>query len=108
LIKPNVYADFSAQTFLRSSRALSEVLREWLEWYPEKVLFGTDAYSDPGTPLSDWEEKTWLTTTSAREALGIALTGMMRDREITRGRALELARLVLRDNANRLYRFSER
>jgi hypothetical protein len=108
LIKPNVYADFSAQTFLRSPRALSEALRGWLEWYPEKVLFGTDAYSDPGTPLSDWEEKTWLTTTSAREALGIALTGMMRDREITRGRALELARLVLRDNANRLYRFSER
>ena len=108
LIKPNVYADFSAQTFLRSPRALSEALREWLEWYPEKVLFGTDAYSDPRTPLSDWEEKAWLTTRSAREALGIALTGMMRDREITRERALELARLVLRDNANRLYRFAER
>jgi predicted TIM-barrel fold metal-dependent hydrolase len=50
LIKPNVYADFSAQTFLRSERALSQVLEEWLSWYPEKVLFGTDAYPADDTP----------------------------------------------------------
>ncbi|HYK00713.1 MAG TPA: amidohydrolase family protein [Thermoanaerobaculia bacterium] len=103
LIKPNVYADFSAQTFLRSARALSETLRAWLEWYPEKVLFGTDAYPEPGTPLFDWEEKLWLANETAREALAIALTGMMNDGQITRARALELARMVLRDNAVRLY-----
>jgi len=38
-----------------------------------------------------------------REALAIALTSMMRDREISRDRALELARMVLRDNARKLY-----
>ena len=43
--KPNVYADFSAQTFLIYPRELSEVLRNWLEAYPEKILFGTDAFS---------------------------------------------------------------
>ena len=38
-----------------------------------------------------------------REALGIALTGMMRDGEVSRVRAQELARMVLRENARRLY-----
>ena len=107
LIKPNVYADFSAQTFLRSARALSETLRAWLEWYPEKVLFGTDTYPDPGTPASGWEEKLWLVNDTSREALAIALTGMMADGEITRPRALELARMVLRGNAERLYGFAK-
>jgi len=107
LIKPNVYADFSAQTFLRSTRALSNVLRSWLEWYPEKVLFGTDAYSESiagsDTPLADWEEKIWLATSSSREALAVALIEMMKDGEITRERALELAHMVLRENAIGLY-----
>jgi predicted TIM-barrel fold metal-dependent hydrolase len=103
LYKPNVYADFSAQTFLTSTRELSEVLRSWLEFVPEKVLFGTDAF--PITPEVGWEEIAWLTTTSAREALAIALTGMIKDGEITRKRASELARMVMRDNAAKLYGF---
>ncbi|MBN1937003.1 MAG: amidohydrolase family protein [Anaerolineae bacterium] len=102
LIKPNVYADFSSQTFLRSTRALSRVLEEWLEWYPEKILFGTDAYPDD-TPLADWEEKVWLTARTAREALALALTRMIQAGQIARSRAEELACLVLRDNAVRLY-----
>jgi predicted TIM-barrel fold metal-dependent hydrolase len=102
LIKPTVYADFSSQTFLRSTWALSRVLEEWLNWYPEKVLFGTDAYSDD-TPLANWEEKTWLTTRTSREALALALTRMIEAGQIARPRAEELARLVLRDNAVKLY-----
>lgn len=39
--KPNVYSDFSAQTFLFTPAALSPVLRDLLEYKPEKVLFGT-------------------------------------------------------------------
>jgi uncharacterized protein len=101
LMKPNVYADFSEQTWLISTRALSQVIREWLEWYPEKVMFGTDLYSN--TPEIDWEEIGWQTTQSSREALAIALTGMMEDKEITRERALQLAHMVLHDNAARLY-----
>jgi predicted TIM-barrel fold metal-dependent hydrolase len=107
LIKPNVYADFSSQVFLRSTRALSLVLEEWLAWYPEKVLFGTDAYPDD-TPLANWEEKTWLTTRTAREALAFALTRMLESAEITRARAKELARMVLRDNAAKLYELDRR
>ena len=101
LMKPNVYADFSEQTWLISTRKLSEVIRDFLEWYPEKTLFGTDLY--PNTPEIDWEEIGWQTTQSAREALAVALTGMIQDGEITRQRALELARMVLHDNAAKLY-----
>ena len=79
--KPNVYVDFSAQTFLLSTRKLSDVLREWLEWLPEKVLFGTDTF--PGSPAVGWEEVGWLTTNSAREALALALSGMINDGLIT-------------------------
>lgn len=101
LIKPNVYTDFSEQTWLLSTRKLSDVIREWLEWFPEKVMFGTDLF--PNTPEINWEEIGWMTSTSGREALAIALTGMMEDKEITRERALELAHMVLHDNAAKLY-----
>ena len=101
LYKPNVYADFSAQTFLLSTRELSVVLRSWLEFVPEKVMFGTDAFEI--TPEVGWPELAWLSNKSAREALAIALTGMMADGQITREQALELARLVLRENARKLY-----
>jgi uncharacterized protein len=40
---------------------------------------------------------------TGREALGLALTGMLRDNEITRERAVDLARMVLRENARKLY-----
>ena len=99
--KSNVYADFSALTFLLYPRALGEVLRNWLEFHPDKVLFGTDAFAL--TPEVGWEEGGWLAASTARRALALALTGMMNDGEITRDRALELARMVMRENARRLY-----
>jgi uncharacterized protein len=101
LSKPNVYADFSAQTFFTYPRELSETLRNWLEFYPDKVLFGTDAFSFG--PEVDWGEVAWLSNTTAREALTLALTGMINDGEIDRARAMELARMVLHDNAAKLY-----
>jgi uncharacterized protein len=103
LDKPNTYADFSAQTFYLGTHQLAEVLRNWLSWHPEKVLFGSDAYSDADSPLTDWEEKEILASGKARRALAIALTAMMQNGEISRERALEIARGVLRENAIRLY-----
>jgi hypothetical protein len=50
-----------------------------------------------------WEESGWVASTQNRQALTIALTGMLRDGEITRTRASELARMVLRENARKLY-----
>jgi predicted TIM-barrel fold metal-dependent hydrolase len=101
LTKPNVWLDFSSQDLQFTPATLAATLREWLEWVPEKILFATDAY-----PYSDqlgWEESGVIAARNAREALARALTGMMRDGEITRARAGELARMVLRDNAKKLY-----
>jgi len=103
LTKPNAYLDFSAQDLARTPDALSRTLREWLEFVPEKILFATDAY--PYIPEMGWEESGWMAARTGRQALAIALTGMMRDGEITRPRASELARMVLRDNARALYGF---
>jgi len=105
LSKPNVYADFSEQDALIPPWALSAVLREWLEWYPEKVLYGTDLA--PGAPEQDWDVIGYSTNLTARRALAIALTGMLNDGEITRVRASELARMVLRENAMKLYGLKE-
>jgi len=101
--KPNTWLDFSAQTFYLGTHQLAGVLRDWLSWHPEKVLFGSDAYSDVDSPLSDWEEKEVLMSAKARRALAIALTAMMQNGEISRERAVEYARMVLRENALRLY-----
>ena len=98
---PNVYADFSLQDLFLYPRALAAVLRDWLEAYPEKVLFGTD--SSTGPPELDWEPGGWLAARTARQALAAALTGMMNDGEISREQAMQLARMVLRDNAVKLY-----
>jgi predicted TIM-barrel fold metal-dependent hydrolase len=103
LSKPNVWADFSAQDLLIYPRALSVVLRDWIEYYPEKILFGTDA--SPSFGEIGWEETGWLAAKTAREALALALTGMIADQEITRERAVEVARMVLRENAIKLYGF---
>ena len=98
---PNVYADFSNADLELYPRALADMLRDWLESYPEKILFGTDASTGP--PELDWEQGGWLAAHTARRALGAALTGMMNDGEISRERAIELARMVLRENAVKLY-----
>jgi len=101
LQKPNVYLDLSQQSLTFPPRTLATWLRELLETYPEKVLFGTDGY-----PLSDaegWEESTWIAAHNARQALALALTGMTQDAEITRPRAMAIADEVLRGNAEALY-----
>jgi hypothetical protein len=101
LTKPNAYVDFSEQTAFNTPHDVADVLRAWLAYVPEKVLFATDAY--PESPELGWEESGWIAASTGREALGRALTGMMRDGEITRARAVELANMVLRDNARKLY-----
>jgi hypothetical protein len=102
LQKPNVYLDLSQQSLTMTPRTQSQWLREWLEWEPEKVLFGTDGY-----PFSDemgWPESAWIANRDERYALGIALTGMLKDGEIHRTRASELIRMVLHGNAEALYK----
>jgi predicted TIM-barrel fold metal-dependent hydrolase len=103
LQKPNVYADISCQDILFTPRTQAGWLREWLEFVPDKVLFGTDAYDF--SAQMNWPEAAWIASHDARNALGIALTGMLDDGEISRARAEEIASLVLRGNAAALYKF---
>jgi hypothetical protein len=101
LQKPNVFLDFSQESLSFPPRTLAGWLREWLETYPEKVLFGTDGY--PYSDAMGWEESTWLAARTGREGLGLALTGMMEDGEISRERAEAIAREVLMGSAMGLY-----
>ncbi len=102
LQKPNLYLDVSQQALLFPARTLAAWLREWLEVYPEKVLFGTDGY--PYSPAEGWEESTWLASRNAKQALGLALTGMLRDGEVSQARAEQIAHMVLYGNAETLYK----
>lgn len=101
LQKPNVYLDLSMEGQLFSPRLMAGWLRERLELYPGKVLFGTDGY--PFGDALGWEEGTWIASRTAREALGLALTGMLRDGEVSHAQAEQIARGVLRENAAKLY-----
>lgn len=99
--KPNVYADISMLDDILSPTVLAGILRQWLGEWPDKVLFGSDAFD--GGAEQGWEQVAWVGSTTARRALAIALTGMLRDGEINRDRAQTLARMVLRENAAALY-----
>lgn len=101
LQKPNVYLDLSQQSFTFPPRTLATWLREWLETYPGKVLFGTDGY--PLSEAAGWEETTWIANRDGRQALALALTGMVKDGEITRSRASAIAKDVLGGTAAALY-----
>ncbi len=99
--KPNVYADISMLDLILEPAELAQVLRAWLVRWPDKVLFGTDAFD--GGPAQGWDAGAVVATTTARRALAMALTAMLRDGDIDRARARTLARMVLRDNAVALY-----
>ena len=61
-----------------------------------------------GGPDLGWEVSAAAGTANGRTALAIALSDMMAAGEITRDRAQEIAMLVLRGNASRLYKLGLR
>jgi predicted TIM-barrel fold metal-dependent hydrolase len=81
---------------------LANVLRDWLTEFPEKVLYGSDATALG--PDMGWELTAWSASRTARAALAIALTAMMDDGAIDRAGAEQIATMVLRTNAARLYK----
>ena len=101
LWKPNVYVDMSMMTLAYPPARLAEVLRGWLTQFPEKVLFGSDAFALG--PDAGWELTAWISAKNGRTALAMALTDMIRNGEVNRTRAEEIATMVMRTNASRLY-----
>ncbi len=103
LQKPNVYLDLSQQSLMISPRTMSQWLREWLELYPEKILYATDAY--PYSSSMGWEEAAFIANQNIRTSLAMALTGMINDHQITEPQAEKLAHQLLNENAKSLYKF---
>jgi hypothetical protein len=101
--KPNVYVDFSAFMYETYPVEGSRAIRLYLETAPERVMYGSDA--SPFTESIGWEETAWIGSTTGRLSLGLALTGMLRDGEITLDRAKQIAHMVMRENARQLYGF---
>jgi hypothetical protein len=99
--RKNVYLDSSLMSLYLYPADFKTVLRHWLLHYPDKVVFGSDAF-----PFSDAvgaEESYWIAVRSARTALTAALTEMVLNHEITELQALSFAHNYLHDTAAALY-----
>ncbi len=97
----NVYLDSSLMELIMYPAALKNSLRQWLEVFPDKIIFGTDAF--PFNDALGAEVTFWFGVNSARKALAAALAEMVAEGEVTEARALELAHGYLHDNAAKLY-----
>jgi hypothetical protein len=99
--RKNVYLDSSLMSLYLYPADLKTVLRHWLLLFPDKVVFGSDAF-----PFSDAvgaEESYWMAVRSARIALAAALAEMVVNHEVTEQEALVFAHGFLHDNAFRIY-----
>ena len=97
----NVYLDTSFQSELLYPSQLKEVLKQFITLFPDKMMFGSDAF-----PFSDAlgsEEAFWIATYTSRTALAAALAELVSEGVFTEEKALEIARLYLHDNAAKLY-----
>lgn len=98
---PNVYLDSSLMELYMYPWQFRQSLREWLELFPEKIMFGSDAFPF-GSGLGA-EEVYWIAVQTAREALAADLADMVSEGEVSEAGALALARGYLHDNAAKLY-----
>jgi uncharacterized protein len=97
----NVYTDSSLMGYYVYPSELKNVLKQWISLYPEKIMFGSDAF--PFNDAVGAEETFWLAIHSARTAVAQALAELVAENAITEAKAIELARMYLHDNAAQLY-----
>lgn len=98
---PNVYLDSSEFTVLVYPSEYKQILKRWFETFPEKVVFGSDAFPysrEVNVPLTYW-----LAVHTARTAAAAALAEMVSESEIDEPKALEIARGYFHDNTARLF-----
>lgn len=101
--KPNVWVDVSAMGWY-SPPDLAPILRTFVLGNPARILFGTDAAVFPGVP-GGAEVAHLARSEVTREALYLALAGIVRDGVIGLDKAITFGRWVLADNARRLYKW---
>ena len=97
----NVYLDSSETEFLLYPSEFKNTLKLWLETFPEKITFGTDAF--PYNEVVGAEESYWLGVQSSRTALAAALSEMISMGEVSEAQAMQMAHGYLHDNAIGLY-----
>ena len=97
----NVYLDTSFQSEMLYPSQFKNVLKQMLTLYPDKMMYGSDAF--PFNAALGAEESMWLAARTTRTALAAALAELVDEGAISDARALELARNYLHDNAARLY-----
>ena len=97
----NVYLDTSETEMLLYPAEFKNLLKQWLETFPDKVTFGTDCF--PYNAALVAEESYWLGVQSTRTALAAALAEMISEGEVTEAQALQLAHGYLHDNAVGIY-----
>ncbi|HZR56516.1 MAG TPA: amidohydrolase family protein [Terriglobales bacterium] len=99
--RKNVYLDSSFMEIATYPSEFKESLKQWLETFPDKITFGSDAF--PYNEVLGAEESYWLGVQSARSALAAALAEMISEGEVSEAQALQLAHGYLHDNAVALY-----
>jgi uncharacterized protein len=97
----NVYTDSSLVGYYVYPSELKNILKQWISLYPEKIMFGSDAF--PFNEAVGAEETFWLAVRSARTAVAAALAELVAEGAVREEKALELARMYLHDNAAKLY-----
>jgi hypothetical protein len=97
----NVYLDTSFQSELLYPSQFKEVLKQLLTLYPDKMMYGSDAF--PFNDALGAEESMWLAARTTRTSLAAALAELVDEGAVSEEKALELARNYLHDNAVRLY-----
>jgi len=80
------------------------MLRVFLLTAPDRVLVATDASNFPGVPVGP-EVQHFALSRTTREALYLALAGLVRDDVVNVGQAVAIRRGVFKENARRLYRW---
>jgi uncharacterized protein len=99
--RKNVYIDTSFVELVLYPSEFKSVLKYWLSIYPDKVLYGSDAF--PFNEALGAEECYWLAVHSARSALAEALAELVSEKAFTKEQAMKIARGYLHDNAQSLY-----
>jgi len=97
----NVYTDSSLMGYYVYPSELKTILKQWISIYPEKIMFGSDAF--PFNDAVGAEETFWLAVRSARTAVAAALAELVAEGAFPEEKALELAHMYLHDNAAKLY-----
>src|SRR5207253_9068981 len=97
----NVYMDSSLMEIAMYPSEFKNSLKQWLETFPDKITFGTDAF-----PYNDFlgvEDSYWLVVQWARRGMAAGLGEMVYMGEVGESKTLEMAVGYFIDNGMRIY-----